>query len=98
MSSRANPIITTKIRTFEIVQYVNGYLPGNIDDWPANVQDTILAALERKANEIELPLKIVNSYCDEDIDVLPGLGRRYFIHVVASEIVTGINIHPESLQ
>lgn len=80
----------TGIRTFEIVQYVDAPIPGGIDDWPANIQDVVYAALEKKAQEVELPLKIVHSYCAKDID---SVNPRYiwYLHVLASEIVASIH-------
>lgn len=74
------------IRTFEIVQYVTGFMEGGVDDWPANMQDAIYAALERKAHEVQLPLKIVHSYCDEDIDS-EDERKRFYVHIIASEVV-----------
>ncbi len=72
----------TGIRTFEMIQYVSGFVEGGIDDWPANLQDALYAALERKAHEVRLPLQIVLSYCDKDID-----DGRFYIRCIASEIV-----------
>lgn len=76
----------TGIRTFEIVQYISGPLEGELNDWPANIQDAVYAALERKAKEVELPLAIVASRCDIDHDATDPQ-RKFFLHIVASEIV-----------
>jgi len=76
----------TGIRTFEMVQYVTAPLEGDMDDWPANIQDVIMAAVEAKAKEVELPLVIVMSRCAEDIDTIDPQ-QRYFIHVILSEVV-----------
>ena len=76
----------TGVRTFEIVQYVSGFLEGELNDWPANIQDAVYAALERKAREVELPLKVVHSYCNEDIDSTDAQ-KRFYLHIIASEIV-----------
>lgn len=85
-----NDLITQQgIRTFEIVQYISGPLRGELADWPANVQDAVYAALERKAAEVELPLAIVASRCDIDHDAEAD-GRphqKFFLHIVASEVV-----------
>ena len=85
----ADLMAATHIRTFEIVQYVTGYVDGGMDDWPTNLQDRIYAALERKAHEVQLPLKIVHSYCNEDIDSTDER-KRFYVHVIASEIVVKI--------
>jgi len=74
------------IRTFEVVQYVTGYLPGEINDWPDKIQDIIYKALERKAHEVQLPLTIVCSYCDKDYGDTEA-DDKYFVRIVASEIV-----------
>lgn len=76
------------LRTFEVVQYVSGPLPGKIDDWPPQIQDAIEAALEEKAKQVELPLKIVHSYCAKDVDSVDPQ-RVWYVHVLASEIVAG---------
>lgn len=74
----------TGIRTFQLLADVTAYLEGELADWPANIQDRILEALERKAKEVELPLMIVYSACgkDEFADT-----DKFFVYVVASEIV-----------
>lgn len=76
----------TGVKTFELVQYVNGYLEGELKDWPANIQDAVMQALERKAREVELPLTIVGSYCDLDYGETKGQDR-FFLRIIASEIV-----------
>lgn len=79
-----------RIRTFEIVQYVDGGLEGDINSWPSNLQDKIYAALDTKAKEVELPLAIVASYCDIDYGDEKGQDR-YYVRVIASEVVaTGL--------
>lgn len=89
MDSSIIPSFTkpTGLKTYEIVQYVTGFLPGELQDWPAQVQDAIYAALERKAKEVELPLAIVASYCTMDPALEEGGIDRPLIHVIASEIV-----------
>lgn len=78
---------TTQIRTFQVVANVSSFLEGEIQDWPANIQDGILAALERKAQEVELPLTVVASYCDLDYATEEGEEDKPFVVVIASEIV-----------
>lgn len=76
-----------RVRTFEIVQYLNAPIEcETMDDLPANLQDAVFAALEAKAAQVELPLKIVLVRCDKDIDSLDPT-RVWFLHIVASEIV-----------
>lgn len=76
------------IRTFEMVQYVTGYVEGDFNDWPANIQDKILAALERKSQQVELPLTIVHSSCMVDYgETLDRSQDHFYLHVIASEIV-----------
>lgn len=77
----------TGVKTFELVVNVTHPLEGRLDDWPARIQDPIFAALERIAHQEQLPLAIVFSRCAEDIDVPEGAPGRYFIHVIASEVV-----------
>lgn len=78
--------VSGSVRTFEIVQYVTGPLEGKLEDWPANIQDAVYAALERKAAEVELPLCIVDSACQ--IDYGDDASKdRYFLRIIASEIV-----------
>lgn len=76
----------TGVRTFEIVQYVTGYLEGELKDWPAQIQDAVMQALEKKAHEVELPLTIVTSYCDIDYGERPE-DDKPFLRIIASEIV-----------
>jgi len=76
----------TGIRTFQVVQYVTGPLEGNIDDWPPVIQDKVYAALEAKAQEVQLPLVIIASYCDKDHDSTDET-KVWFLRIVASEVV-----------
>jgi len=76
----------TGIRTFEIVQYVTGFLEGSMDDWPAQIQDVVYKALERKSHEVELPLAIVHSRCDVDHDAVDAQ-HKFYLHIIASEVV-----------
>lgn len=78
----------TGIRTFEIVQYVTGYLgEGDIDTWPAQIQDQVMAALEKKAKEVELPLAIIHSLCAVEPADDEGEPEKFYVRVVASEVV-----------
>lgn len=89
---RAELLKGSEIRTFEMIQYVTAPLEGELDDWPANIQDAIFAALERKAKSVQLPLKIVLAYCDMDYDLdASKVPSVYFVRVVASEIVAKLD-------
>lgn len=80
-----------KIRTFEIVQYISGPVScEGMDDLPPNLQDAVYAALEKKSDEVELPLAIISVRCDKDLDSTDPT-RVWFLHIVASEIVLGID-------
>lgn len=76
------------IRTFDLIVYVTGWLDGGIKDWPVQIQDRIWEALERKAHEVELPLTIIESYCDVDYgEAVDRSQDRFFLRCIASEIV-----------
>lgn len=70
------------IRTFELVVTVSGALEGEFKDWPANIQDPIYAAMERKAEEVQLPLELIASEAGWD-----DIGQRHYVRVILSEIV-----------
>lgn len=74
------------LRTFEILQYVSGFVEGELKDWPANIQDVVYKALEDKSKEVELPLVVVASKCDHDPDE-PNPNLKFWLHIVASEVV-----------
>lgn len=78
---------TTAVRTFEVDVPVSAPLEGEFNDWPANIQDPIYAALGAVAEREQLPLVIVHSRCDVDHDVAEGAPGRFYLHVVASEVV-----------
>lgn len=87
MSDLAQP---TRVRTFEIVQYVTSPLEGDINDWPSNIQDAIYAALVKKSEEVELPLVIVASFCDIDYGENKSEDRPY-LRIIASEVIAADN-------
>lgn len=66
---------------------VSGWMEGEIQDWPANIQDVIYAALENVAHREKLPLVVVHSRCDIDHDLEEGAPGYFYVHVVASEVV-----------
>lgn len=78
---------TTGLKIFDMIQYTTGFLEGELQDWPPNIQDPILEALERMADEVELPLTIIHSRFDVEPADEEGMPDRFYIHVIASEIV-----------
>lgn len=78
---------TSGIRTFELDVSISGKLDVPFDDWPSNIQDGIMEALERLAKREELPLKIVHAQYMVDHDKAEDEPGRHYLHVVASEIV-----------
>lgn len=80
-----------EIRTFECRVWLTGRVEGEFADWPANLQDELMKALERKADEVKRPLVIVASECGYvEADKPPFVGRWY-ARVIASEVVAGID-------
>lgn len=70
------------VRSFDMIQHVSGPLEGEINDWPAQTQDTIHFALERLKEAKNLPTTplIVYSVCDFDIDT------GWYVHVIAQHV------------
>ena len=75
------------VRTFELVVNIDGVLDVPWEDWPANIQDGIMAALEQKARQVELPLTIVYAEYKTDPDIKAPLPGRHYLHVIASEVI-----------
>mgnify|MGYP003386671967 CR=1 FL=1 len=77
-----------RIKTWEVTQDVTAYPGASFAEWPAMVQDKILAAMDRLARRVELPLAVVHSSAGVDHgDAADGSDDRFFIHVVVSEVV-----------
>lgn len=76
----------TKIKVFDLTVDVSGPLEGKFADWPANIQDGIMQALEAKAHQVGLPLVMVDSACCIDYGETKDKDK-FYIHVVASEVV-----------
>ena len=68
----------TKFRVVDLVVDVSARLAGNIEDWPANIQDGVYKALADKCHDAHADFKIVQSYSDIEYDT----GVPY-IHVIA---------------
>lgn len=75
------------IRTFECIIPVNKLLGGELDDWPANLQDGIYQAFENLSKSVQLPLAIVASRAGTDMDLPEEYPHRFYVHVLVSEIV-----------
>lgn len=78
---------TTQIRTFELEVPISGAMDVPFEDWPAYVQDAIWRALERIAEQEQLPLKIVYARYLTDEDLPKDAPGHHYLHVVASEVV-----------
>ena len=78
---------STGIKTYQLVQYVTGFMEGELSDWPSNIQEAIMEALEKKAGEVEHPLTIIHSRCDVDYADDDRGVDKFYVHVIASEII-----------
>lgn len=78
----ANRQTGPQVRTFDMVQNISGPVEGEINDWPAQMQDTIWFALEQIKKKHQLPSMplIVMSRCDHDID------QGWYVHVIAQHV------------
>lgn len=75
------------IKTWEAVQFVNAPLEGEFDDWPNSIKDAVYTAVEALAQKHQLPMKLAGARCDEDIDEPMDSPKRFFVHMIVSEIV-----------
>lgn len=75
------------VKTYQLVQYVTGFMEGDINDWPPVIQDKINEALEKKAKEVQHPLVIVFSQCGVEHKYDEEGQDRFYVQVIASEIV-----------
>lgn len=84
-----------EIRTWTAVQYITGWVEcESIDDLPPKMQDTIMKAVKKLADDVMLPLKVVHVSCDEDIDKSTDETPVYFLRIVVSEIVARVKQQP----
>lgn len=74
-------------RVFKMTQYVDNFLEGPFDDWPASIQDPVLAAMDKLSAKLKIPLAIVLAICDKDIDLSTSAKTWYYVHIEVSEIV-----------
>lgn len=79
---------STGIRMFDGVFPVDGPLPGELKDWPANIQDPIYKAIEQLSFVTQLRLALIASRCDIDHGETKEQDQWY-IHIVVSEVVVG---------
>lgn len=87
------------VRVFDMTVGVDAYPGDKLDDWPANIQDGVYAAVETLADELQIPLAIVDSRADKDEDeTLPDGRPLFYIHVVISEVVMGLPEQVRTLQ
>lgn len=72
-----NPATTTTVelparRVFELRVDCTAYLPGELTDWPPNIQDGIYAAMERLCKTAALKkIYILQSRCGRDVKEEP---------------------------
>lgn len=81
-------IVSGGIRTWELDVPVSGVLDVPFDDWPANIKETILEAVDALSEREELPLAIVHAKYMTDPDLQPFAPGHHYLHVIVSEIVT----------
>jgi len=88
--------VTTGIRTWESITYVSGFLEGSLDDWPAQIQDTVLKAVEKLSHEVQLPLAVTHSYCDKDLDSTDP-NKVWFVRIFLSEVVAATDMLSDTM-
>jgi len=81
LNEKARELKKQGVRLFDCRVRIDRPMGGGMADWPANLQDAVYAALERKAKDVELPLAIIHSYVDSDFE------GYWFAVVIASEVV-----------
>lgn len=80
----------SNIRVYDALFPVDGFIEGELKDWPAKVQDYILTAVERVAKTVRLPLSIVHSECRVDHgEKEDGSDDRFNLYIIVSEVVAG---------
>lgn len=61
----------------ELTVNVSGFIPGEFKDWPANIHDRIMLALEAHGKRMNRKYDVFKAWCDYDID------EGHYIRVVA---------------
>lgn len=69
------------VRTFDVKAYLDAPVPGEIADWPANIQDRIFNAIERLERRENIVCTIFHSRCDKDYGEVAAQDRWY-VHVI----------------
>jgi hypothetical protein len=60
------------LRVFELRANVDGYLEGELKDWPPHIQDVIFEAMERVIRVSRVKsLKLLTSRCGRDVTTEP---------------------------
>jgi len=68
MSERRDASVRLQRRIFDLVANVTGYLPGELKDWPPQIQDQIYEAMERLMKRKRLKrVHIQASRCGRDL-------------------------------
>lgn len=90
---------TGEVKTFELTVPISGALDVPFEDWPAEIQDGLYAALERLSHQEQLPLAIVHAQYGRDYDLSPNQVGYHYLHVIASEVVAADvrNIDPRRI-
>jgi hypothetical protein len=85
MASDTVEVRLRRTRVFECVVNVTGYLPGELADWPANIQDGIYKAMEDVLAKHNVKrCTVISSRCGRDTPEEP-----WHIVVVIAEELTG---------
>lgn len=85
-SEYAAPAPGKLTRTFDAVVYVSGPVSTNVEDWPPQMFDTLMEALEKKAEETRENLTIVRVRVDVDHEKFNPMTQSmgvWFAHIVA---------------
>jgi hypothetical protein len=69
-----------RVRTWDMVQEVDGMLPPDFKDWPASVTEKIYEGVELLATRIGLPLRIMHAHCEKEPE------GTIFAHVIVQYI------------
>lgn len=81
---------TTGPRLFTLEVSVSGPLAGELKDWPANIQESVMSALDRLAEREKCAVSIVYSEGDRDYKHMDPKLDTWYVKVVASEVVAKI--------
>jgi hypothetical protein len=69
------------LKIFELHADVTGYMEGQLQDWPPNIQDVIFAAMERVIKKTRVKgLDVIQSFCGRG-----EADQRYHVTVICCE-------------